>query len=115
MATFDHDALWAKSQRFVGLAVAARNELRFDEFGFWCAVSLEMLGKAMLARVHPSLVADARHIESLFMACGKTVRPEQVSRSIGAAEVFQRLKLLSPTQFDGTHNEFCLRMAERRN
>src|SRR5205814_5393279 len=87
----------------------------FDEFCLWCALSLEVLGKAMLARVHPSLVADARNAENLFMACGQPVRPEHVGRSIGAADVFQRLKLLSPKRFDSTHNEFCSRSAERRN
>lgn len=112
MGALDYESLWNKSRKFVRQGLAARDERRFDEFCFWLAVSLEILGKAMLARVHPALVADPQHVDSLFMACGKPVTTD--ARTIIAKTVFERISKLSKA-FDQTHLHFCTVMATRRN
>jgi hypothetical protein len=112
MGALDYESLWNKSRRFVRTALAARDEGRFDDFCFSCAVSLELLGKAMLSRVHPALVADPRHADSLFLACGKVFT--QDPKTILAGTVFERISKLS-REFDQTQVKFCMQMAGRRN
>ena len=112
MSAIEYEPLWNKSRTFIRRALVARDAGRFDDFCLWCAVSLELLGKAMLARVHPALVIDPQDADSLFLACGKafTVDP----RTIIAKTVFARIARLSK-DFDKTQVAFCMLMMGRRN
>ena len=48
----------------------AKNTKDIDEYQLWASLALELLGKAALARIHPSLIADPNHQISLFAASG---------------------------------------------
>jgi hypothetical protein len=112
MSAIDHQPLWEKSRVMVRLALAARNDARFDDFCLWCAASLELLGKAMLAGIHPSLVADPQDADSLFVACGKPLTNDP--RTIIAKTVFLRLQKLS-ARFGKTEVDACMLLMQRRN
>jgi hypothetical protein len=112
MSAIDFEPLWEKSRAMVRLALRARNDGDFGSFCLWCAVSLELLGKAMLAGVHPALIVDPQDVDSLFVACGKPLTGDP--RTIIAKTVFSRLQKLS-TKFGQHEADACMRLMQRRN
>ena len=108
----DRDALYAKSQVYIqrGLRAQACNDT--EEYQLWASLSLELLGKAALSKVHPALVADPTHAPSLFSACGRQLSPD--IRTITAKTLFERLSHIEKA-FDTRHQRFCEQMALRRN
>ncbi|HXE43041.1 MAG TPA: hypothetical protein VN516_08455, partial [Candidatus Baltobacteraceae bacterium] len=60
-----YEDLWNKAKIFIERAIAKRDESAFDEFQLWAAISLEILGKATLANIHPVLVVNPEKFESL--------------------------------------------------
>jgi hypothetical protein len=109
---FDKDALLGKSRVFVNRGLTAKREGRLDEYQLWASFALELLGKAALASVHPCLVADPTHVDSLFVAAGRPVSADP--RSIMAKTVFERVPHVAK-RFDNQVREFCLKLAMRRN
>lgn len=112
MSAFDHQSLWNKSKVFVDRAMRARDNGDSLEFHLWATIALELLGKATLARLHPSLVADPSHFPSLLAACGRQNTPSL--KSITAKTVFDRLKSVVHA-FDERMEKECMLMANRRN
>lgn len=112
MPAFDPSALWNKSKAFIDRALRARDDSDDPNFHLWAALSLEILGKAALANIHPSLVADPNDQKSMFHACG--IKSPLDTRSITAKTVFERLPQLSK-EFDEALKKQCMLMANRRN
>jgi hypothetical protein len=86
MTVWDEDLLWEKAKLYVE---RARNEDQSGPwFPFWSILALELLGRAVLASVHPALLADPREGEHILYAFGYGApkRP----RSIAAWTVFNR-------------------------
>lgn len=106
------DALQAKSMVYIGRALARKGACDLDEYQLWASLALELLGKAALARKHPSLVVDPTHWQSLFVAAGINVTTDV--KTITAKTLFERLAHLVP-RFDKTVQKFCQDIAERRN
>lgn len=106
------DALYAKSQLYVRRGLRAKGEGEFEEYQLWASLALELLGKAVLASVHPSLVADPQHYESLFAACGREISPDV--KTINAKTLFIRLGHIDKA-FDARHQKFCAQVSLRRN
>ena len=106
------DALNAKSKVYIGRALARKSAGDLDEYQLWASLALELLGKAALARKHPSLVVDPTHWQSMFVAAGINVTTDV--KTITARTLFERLAHLVP-RFDKTVQKFCLDIAERRN
>ncbi|MEQ1716632.1 MAG: hypothetical protein ABL907_11705 [Hyphomicrobium sp.] len=106
------DALHAKSKVYIGRALVRKGAGDFDEYQLWASLALELLGKAALARKHPSLVVDPTHWQSLFVAAGINVTTDV--KTITAKTLFERLAHLVP-RFDMTILKFCQDIAERRN
>lgn len=111
-ASFSFDALWAKSKVFIDRGLVARDDGNDGDFHLWAAISLELLAKARLAKIHPALVADPNDQKSLLYACGAG-SPVQI-RSISAKTVYERLSAIDP-KFDKQTKDFCMTMANRRN
>lgn len=109
---FDHQSLWAKSKLFVDRALHARDNDDAIEYHLWAAIALEVLGKAALAHLHPTLVADPSHLPSLLTAAGRPTGTNH--KSIPAKTVFERLKS-AVDAFDERMERECLLMANRRN
>ena len=113
MSALDYEEVWEKSRAVIRRALAARDGGDFDSFCLWAAVSLELLGKAVLSDIHPALIADPKNPASLFLACGKAVSADP-PRTIPAHTVWERLKKLSKG-FGQQEASFCKLMMERRN
>jgi hypothetical protein len=106
------EALHSKSKIYIGRALTRKGSGDLDEYQLWASLALELLGKAALARKHPSLVVDPTHWQSMFVAAGINVTTDV--KTITAKTLFERLARLVP-RFDNTIQEFCQEIAERRN
>jgi len=106
------DALHTKSKVYIGRALTRKAGGDLDEYQLWASLALELLGKAALARTHPSLVVDPTHWQSMFVAAGINVTTDV--KTITAKTLFERLAHLVP-RFDKTIQKFCQDIAERRN
>ena len=107
-----HESLWQKSKMFTDRALSARDRDEGEDFYLWMALVLELLGKAHLAKLHPALVADPLHSETLLAVCGGPQTRDH--RSITAKTVFERCVKTVPG-FDSSLKEFCLGLANDWN
>lgn len=107
-----HEALLGKSQHYIQRALARKDSNDFEEYQLWASLALELLGKARLAHIHPSLIADPTHASSLFAASGVIVSTD--FKTINAHTIFERLKVVVEG-FDERSKEFCIEIAQRRN
>src|SRR5258708_12350557 len=108
----ERDALYAKSQVYIHRGFRAHAEKDTEQYQLWASLALELLGKAALAKVHPALVADPGHYQSLFAACGRQLSPD--IKTITAKTLFERLGHIEKS-FDSRHQRFCEQIALRRN
>jgi hypothetical protein len=107
-----YEDLWNKSKTLIERALAKRDEGLFDEFQLWAAITLELLGKATLARIHPALVVNPDKFEYLLVACGHTQSSDY--KTIMATTLFERCRRVVK-DFDKVTEEFCVKLANRRN
>src|SRR5690349_21534482 len=103
------EALFAKSRVFILKALRRKEEGDFEEYQLWASLSLELLGKSILASIHPSLVADPTHYQSLFAASGINLSTDL--KTIAAHTLFDRLRHLS-NSFDEKSRLFCSAIAQ---
>jgi hypothetical protein len=107
------EALFAKAQLY---AEQMENHATDEwQYGFWSALILEFLGRASLAHVSPTLLADHRNWRNLSHALQlQPTAKKFLPRSISAVEVFKRLNELVPS-FNHEMLSFCSQHADRRN
>lgn len=85
------------------------------QFGFWSALSLELLSRSALARISPVLLADNRNWRNLSYALDENqTKVQSVPRSLSEKEVLDRLMELIPA-FNSEIRGFCNQHMERRN
>ena len=85
------------------------------QFGFWSALSLELLARAALAHISPVLLADAKEWRNLTYALGDEPTAKKFSpASVSTKEVFGRLQELIP-EFTKEIADFCAIHSDRRN
>lgn len=105
-----YEALWAKSKIYMERALSSDRERA--EFPFFAILSLEFLARSILAKIHPSLLADPQDPNSLLYANG--IPATENPRSIPARIVFIRMKLVIKG-FSKEDEAHCFRFAELRN
>lgn len=107
------DSLLDKAQRYSKIML---EQERTDwQFGFWSALTLEMLARASLARVSPVLLADGKDWNNAYYALGHApTEPKFIPRSVDISEVFKRLRTIVPGFTDEVHN-FCSKHINLRN
>lgn len=107
-----HETLLTKSKLHAKRSIDAKAGDLEVECQLWAASALELLAKAQLAGIHPSLVVDTANTNSLLEAngikCGTPVH------TITAATAYARLKHTVPNFSTPVHDE-CKKLAERRN
>jgi len=108
--SWDWNAFYLKSKLFLERANA--HEHAKDEFPFWSALGLELLARAALIKVHPSLNADPRQPENLLYALGYKVTG--TPKSVELKAVLARLQHVVP-DFGKSQAEVCELLAIRRN
>ena len=106
------DALYGKAMVYARRALEAKNGGEEDAYQLWATLSLELLGKFFLARIHPSLVVDPKNPNSMLEACG--ISTATAVRTIDANDVFLRLKHVVPG-FNSLAYTACKDLADRRN
>jgi len=107
------ESLISKAQRYASILLA-QDKTKW-QFGFWSALTLEMVARAALARVSPTLLADAKDWNNIYYALGHTpIEPKFIPRSIDISEVFKRLRAIVPDFTEEVHN-FCSRHINLRN
>jgi len=106
------EAFYSKSQAYISKGLRAKSQNELEEYQLWASMALELLAKSSLSRIHPALVADPTHYQSLFAACGVSVSPD--IKTITAKTLFLRLSHISKS-FDSRVKEFCEQLALRRN
>jgi len=107
------DALLTKAQRY---AEEMRAQARESwQFAFWSSLSLELLARAALAHVSPTLVADPKDWNNLYFALGKTPTVKKFSpKSLDISSVLTRLRAIV-SGFTPEMEGFALLHMGRRN
>lgn len=106
------EALYGKATLYARRALKAKEAGEDDAYQLWATLSLELLGKYALAKIHPSLVVDPKSSNSLLEACG--INTATAVRTIDANEVFLRLKHVV-AGFNSLAYAACKDLADRRN
>ena len=104
-ASITKEGLLAKSQVYIQRAFRAKLADDLDEYQLWASLALELLGKAALAKIHPSLVVDPGHYELLFAASGINISTD--IKTIAANTLYKRLNYLSK-YFDSKVENFVI-------
>ena len=76
-------------------------------------MSLELIGRATLAKIHPALIADPREGSNIMHAFGYGSTKE-LPKTIGAKTIFLRLQVIVP-EFTPQDEKFCLSFINMRN
>lgn len=108
---WNSDQLWGKSKLYLRRAFDADRES--DLFPFWATMALEFLGRSVLAKISPCLLADPQSGENVLYACGfehATDRP----KSVPAKTVFMRVKAITES-FTESDFGFVMSLMDRRN
>jgi hypothetical protein len=106
------ETLFAKSKHYIGRAIRSKEADDLDEYQLWASLALELLGKAALGSVHPSLIVDPTHFQSLFAAAKINISAD--IKTIGARTLFERLRHVVP-KFEEPVKLFCTGISQRRN
>lgn len=110
--SWERDPLFAKARLFFERAVEYERE--DPRFGLWCAFGIELLARAALASISPTLLAepdsDHRH---LLHALGRGA-DRSSGKSIGAAKVFTLCKTLFEN-YREDEQKACMALLNRRN
>ena len=110
------EAIYEKSKVYIQRALKAHADDDMDQYQLWASLALELLGKARLAEIHPSLIVDPndKDAKSLFAAAGVNISTDV--RTITWHTLFKWLQtLLQRHGFDTKVQKFCDDMAKRRN
>jgi hypothetical protein len=110
--SWEQEPLWAKSKLFFERAF---NEEREDPiFGLWCSLGLELLGRAAIASMSPTLLAEPDH-EHKFLLHALNRGADRVTRkSISSNLVFTLCKTLF-SHFTEDDFKIALALINRRN
>lgn len=111
-AALDSGAIFAKSKAYIQRALRCKQGGDNDEYQLWASLALELLGKACLARIHPSLIALPTDQASMFAASGISLSTD--IKTIASHTLYDRLRHITKG-FDETVKTFCDDISQRRN
>jgi hypothetical protein len=106
---WEAESLYGKAKTFARRA--HDGSIRSAAFGFWMSLSLELLSRAALAKVHPVLLADPREEDNIHYAFG--IIPKRPPRSIQSKAVFARCSVHVPG-FTDKMSGHCLVLASSK-
>lgn len=109
-ALWHYDDFWQKTKVFAERALLEDRDS--EQFAVQHVLTLELLGRATLAFVHPVLLADAKAPVNMLAVFGKSKDSKPKSRSI--SEVWRICEQLIP-EFTVAESHFASVLADRRN
>lgn len=105
--------LIAKAQRYA--QIMGTHPKDTWEHAFWSTLVLELLARASLSNVSPTLLADPRDWNNIYSALGHTPKVTKfVPKSIDISSVFARLAVVI-SGFTSQHESFAVLHMSRRN
>jgi len=110
--SWERDPLWAKAKLFFERAFSEPREEPL--FGLWCSLGLELLGRAALASVSPTLLADPRDHNNLLYALNRYLGGTP-RNSIASRQVFVLCKTLFPQFYNEEDYTISIALLNRRN
>jgi hypothetical protein len=108
---WSNESLYTKAQLYMERAL--QSDRGRSLFPFWSSLSLELLGRAALSKIHPALIADPREGHNILHAFGYSPK-KGVPKTIGAKTIFLRLQLIMP-EFTEENEKFCQSFINMRN
>lgn len=108
---WDFDSLYNKSKLFVRKGLE-HEDPDSPEIPLWCILALELLGRAVLSRVSPALLADPKDGVNVLFACGFPSKKAPIS--IPAKTVFHRCVVICE-DFSQDDYERCMEWLKWRN
>lgn len=110
--SWDKDSLWNKARLFFEKGFEEDKEKPF--FGLWCAMGLELLSRAAIAKISPTLLAEPdREQQNILHALGLGSAKAQ-KKSIGTFQVLTLCKSLI-TEFKDEEFTIASAIVGRRN
>lgn len=107
------DALYAKALLYV--EKMGSSDSGSWEHALWSGLTLELLARAALSNISPTLLTDQKNWNNLLHSLGHPPTESKYSpRSIAIAEVLTRLRQILP-KFDKEIEAFCIAHTGRRN
>lgn len=107
------DALFSKAQRYVETMM--EKEHSDWEFGFWSALTLEMLVRASISNISPTLVADGKDWNNILYAVGTVPNQQKFTpKSADISDLLKRTENLFPN-FTREMLNFCIAHINKRN
>lgn len=107
------DDLLKKAQKFAQI-MCTHSKDSWD-YGFWSTLVLELVARAALSNVSPTLLADPKDWNNLYSALGHAPKATKFTpKSIDITNVFDRLKNTVPG-FTPDHENFGALHMSRRN
>lgn len=91
-------ALLTKSSEWAQKAIRSYLDGQYENFLVNAGIAFELLGKAFLAGIHPSLIVD-KDFDSLLQVCGAGGHSKKAPgniRTIGAKDVISRISQILP-------------------
>ncbi|GAB3838208.1 hypothetical protein [Hymenobacter jeollabukensis] len=110
--SWDKDSLWAKSRIFFEKAFQEDKEQIF--FGLFCAMGLEVLSRAAISRISPTLLADPDKDQQNLLHALNLGSAKVQKKSVGTAQVLLLCKALIP-EFTEDHLKIASAITNRRN
>lgn len=108
---WEFEDLFNKSKLFIHRALD-EDDPESSEFIFWCIISLELLARAVLSKIHPSLLADPKDGNNILFACGFPSIKSPIS--IPAKTVFHRCTVVCAEFTEQDYND-CILWLNWRN
>ena len=112
MPSLSPETLYSKAKLYIKRGLKAKSNNDLDEYQLWASLAMELLAKASLSTIHPSLIADPTHQNSIFAACG--IKSSLDIKTITTKTLFDRLSHISE-KFDTRVRNFCEQLSLQRN
>ncbi len=107
------DALFSKAQRYIEIML--EKEHADWEFGFWSALSLEILVRASISNISPALIADGKDWNNILYAVGNDPNQQKFTpKSADISDLLKRAENLFP-EFTREMLNFSIAHINKRN
>lgn len=107
------ESLLIKAQRYSDIML--KQERSDWQFGFWSALTLEILARASLSNISPVLVAEGKDWNNIFYALGNNPNVQKFQpRTTDISELFRRVENIFP-KFTKEMLDFSIIHINRRN
>lgn len=107
------EAFFVKAQRYASIMLT--QDRSNWQFGLWSVLTLEMLARAVVANVSPTLVADGRDWNNIYFALGHKPNASKFSpKSVDISEILLRIESTFP-DFTREMVNFSVAHITRRN